>query len=132
MKDSKALKVILFISGLIGAVIGGLILFTPVSFYAMSGIDLGQNISLLNEVRAAGGALLACGLFIMTGTFVDKLRFTATVISTLLYMSYGLSRVMSMVVDGIPANDLVQAAVLEMFIGSICVIALIKYRTTNN
>ena len=128
MKNSKVLKTILTISGLMASVVGAAILFTPVDFYATYGIEVGGNFSLLNEIRAPGGALLASGILIMSGAFVDKLAFTAVVVSTLLYLSYGLSRVMSITIDGMPAEGLVQAAALEIVTGLACVFALVKYR----
>lgn len=128
MKSSKVLKTILIISGLIASGIGAAILFTPVAFYAAYGIELGGNVSLLNEIRAPGGALLASGLLIMSGAFVDKLAFTAAMVSTLLYLSYGLSRVMSIAIDGVPVEGIVQAATLEIIIGLSCIFALVKYR----
>jgi hypothetical protein len=128
MKNSKMLKTILIISGLIASGVGAAILFSPVAFYASYGIEPGGNISLLNEIRAPGGALLASGILIMSGAFVDKLAFTALMVSTLLYLSYGLARVMSIAIDGMPAEGLVQAAVLEIVIGLACIFALIKFR----
>ena len=127
MKNSKVLKSILLISGLIASAIGATILFSPGAFYASYDIVLGGNVSLLNEIRASGGALLASGLLIMSGAFVDKLTFTAAVVSTLLYLSYGLSRVMSIAIDGVPVEGLLQAAVLEIVIGLACIFALIQY-----
>jgi len=127
MKNSKALKTILVISGLIASVIGAAILFAPGAFYASYSIAPGGNFNLLNELRASGGAVLASGILIMSGAFVDKLAFTATVVSTLLYLSYGLSRVMSMAIDGMPVDGLVQAAVIEVITGLACFFALVKY-----
>ncbi|BFM17460.1 hypothetical protein R50073_36430 [Maricurvus nonylphenolicus] len=131
MKESKLLKVVLFISGLIGVVVGGAILVDPVSFYASNGIELGGNISLLNEVRAPGGALLGCGLLVMAGAFSSSLTFTSTVLATLVYLSYGLARVVSIIADGMPADILVQVTVLEVVVGLICAFALVKYRTAS-
>ena len=128
MKNSKVLKTILIISGLIASGVGAAILFSPVAFYASYGIALGGDVSLLNETRAPGGALLVCGILIMSGAFVDRLAFTATVVSSLLFLSYGLSRVMSIAIDGMPVEGLVQAAVLEIVIGLACVFAFVKYR----
>lgn len=127
MKNSKVLKSILIISGLIASAIGAAILFSPVAFYTTNGIELGANASLLNEIRAPGGALLVSGLLIISGAFVNKLTFTSIVVSTLLYLSYGLSRVMSIAIDGMPTEELVQAAVLEIAIGVACVFTLVKY-----
>ena len=128
MKNSIVLKVILVISGLIGVVVGGAILLMPVAFHATSGIELGGNISLLNEIRAPGGALLASGLLILSGAFLTELTFTSIVLSTLLYLSYGLSRIVSMVADGKPAETLIQAAVLEIIIGMVCAFVLVRFR----
>jgi len=129
MKNSKVLKVLLFISGLIAASIGAAILLMPTTFYASNGIDLTGNISLLNEIRASGGALLAAGILIISGSFMHRLTFTALVVASMLYLSYGLSRILSFGIDGIPSEGLVQAAVLEVIIGAICVWAFVKYRT---
>jgi len=128
MKRSKVLKTILIVSGLIASIIGAAILFAPVEFYASYGMKLGGDVSLLNELSASGGALLASGILITAGAFVDKLAFTATVVSALLYLSYGLSRIMSIAMDGMPIEGLVQAAVLEIVTGLACVFALVKYR----
>ncbi len=83
---------------------------------------------MLNEVRAPGGALLACGLVVMVGAFLRQLTFTSTVLATLVYLSYGLSRVLSIVADGMPADLLIQVTVLEVVIGLICAFALIRFR----
>jgi hypothetical protein len=128
MKNSNVVKTVLIFSGLISFGIGGTIVFNPVAFYATYGIELAGNISLFNEIRAPGGALLASGILIMLGAFVDKLTFTSVVVSTLIYLSYGLSRILSIAIDGMPAEGLVQAAVLEIVIGLVCVFVLVKYR----
>ena len=121
MKNSRFLKIVLFVSGLIAMGIGGAILFVPELFHAANGIELGGSSSLLSEVRASGGALLAMGTLIMLGSFFAGLTFTSVVVSSLLYLSYGLSRILGMTVDGMPAEGLVQAAALELVIGLVCV-----------
>ena len=128
MKSSKVLKVILFISGLIAIGVGGSILFMPSTFYAASGINLNGEVNLLNEIRASGGMIFAFGILIMTGAFVARLTYTATVISMLLYLTYALSRIFSMSIDGIPVDTLVQALVLEIVIGILSIFAYLKYR----
>jgi hypothetical protein len=128
MENSKVLKAILFSSGLIMTGIGGAILFMPMAMFASNGIDLGGNISLLNEIRPPGGALLAIGLLIMSGAFVAKMTFSAAVLTILIYLSYGISRILSMVIDGIPAEGLVVVTVAEIIIGIVGIFAFLKYR----
>jgi hypothetical protein len=128
MKNSKVLKTILFVSGFILTGIGGAILLMPMALFASNGIDLGGNISLLNEIRPPGGALLASGLLIMSGAFVTKMTFSAAVLTILVYLSYGISRILSMAIDGIPAKGLVVATVVEIIIGLVGIFAFLKYR----
>lgn len=110
-------KVVLAISGLVAMVIGGAILVTPAAFFASSGVALSADPSLLSEVRAPGGALLVAGLVIALGAFFAELTLTAGVVSALLYLSYGLSRVLGMAVDGMPATGLVVATAVEIGLG---------------
>ena len=92
MDNLRILITLLFVSGLIAMGVGAAILFVPETFHANNGIELGDSIRLLNEVRASGWALLAIGALIML--VVQQGRF-----------------------DGMP----VQVAVLELVIGLFCV-----------
>lgn len=130
MKNSKVVRVVLFVAGLIASAIGAAIVVIPVDFYATNGITLGANIGLLNEIRASGGGLFVIGLLIISGSFIASLTFTSLVVSTLLYLSYGISRIISMMVDGMPADGLMQATAVEMITGFICFLMLIKYRSS--
>ena len=128
MKDSKLLKTTLLLSGAIAVGIGGSILFMPTAFYAIYDIDLGANINLLNEIRAPGGVLLAAGALMILGCFMASITFTSIVVAALFYISYGVSRLLSFVMDGMPSDGLVQAAALEICIGAVCIFAILKYR----
>ena len=128
MENSKVLKFILFLSGLLLIIIGGAFLFIPVEFSAKDGIELGNNISLLSNVRSASGVVMGSGILIMLGAFFPKLSFTSTVVSIVVFLSYGLSRILAIVMDGMPAEGLVKATVVEMILGLVSVFALLKYR----
>lgn len=128
MTKLKFLKILLCISGLIAIAIGGMIQTSPADFYATNNIDIGGNVNLLSEIRASSGALLASGVLIFTGAFVSQLTFTSMVLATLLYLSYGLFRFASMVVDGMPVNSLIEAGIVEIVVGIVCLFCLWKYR----
>ncbi len=125
MKITFWIQLLLFVSGTVVAGIGTAMLFTPIAFHASSGIVLGDNVSLMNEMRAMGAGLLGAGLFVVAGAFVSRLRFTAIVLTGLLNLSYGLGRLVSMNVDGVPHNILVSAMGVEIIIGGLCLAALI-------
>ncbi len=130
MKNAWQVKALLFLTGLMGVGIGGAILLAPIAFHATSGIVVAGDESLLSELRAAGGALLACGTLVLLGAFVSRLMFTALVLSTFLYLSYGASRLVSMAVDGMPSSNLVAVTVFELGIGLICALTLIKSKSS--
>lgn len=120
----RVLPVILCLAGGIAIAIGTLILRSPAAFYASNHIDIAGNINLLSEIRAPAGFLLTSGLVITAGAFVAPLTFTSTLLATLLYLSYGLSRLMGMAIDGVPVESLVQADEIELGLGLICLICL--------
>ena len=130
MEKSKFPQIVLFISGLIAIAVAGMIQISPVDFYATNNIDIAGNVNLLNEIRASSGALLAYGIFILIGVFIDQLRFTAIVLSTLLFLSYGLSRFVSVIVDGMPVDSLIGAGVIEILVGLFCLFCLWRYRAS--
>lgn len=130
MKDSAILKVVLLASGLIAIGIAGAILFAPQAFYATYGIELGSDASLANELKAPSGALLAAGLLMLAGVFKSEFAFASTATAAAIYLTYGLSRLSSMVIDGLPNGALVGAASLELVIGAVCLLTLLRFRKT--
>ena len=127
-KLARTQKALLLVAGAVLVLVGTFILASPVDFYASNNIELGANVSLLNEVKAPAGMLLAAGLFMIGAIFVRDMADTATSLAALIYLSYSLSRLLSVVVDGVPAAGLVQAAALEAMIGLACLAILIVRR----
>ena len=121
-------QALLLIAGALLTLIATLIIASPVSFYAANEIELGGNVSLLNELKAPAGMLLTAGLFMLAAVFIRGLTATAMALGALIYLSYAASRGVSMALDGVPAAGLVQAAALETAIGLACVAVLAMRR----
>ncbi|VXC07470.1 conserved membrane hypothetical protein [Flavobacterium sp. 9AF] len=128
MKKNNSVQFFLMVSGIIGIVIGAALLFIPKPFEASAGINLGDNNSLLSEIRASGGMLFCTGILIFLGTFRPKLTNISLLLSTLFYLSYGLSRILSIIIDGMPDKTLVIATVFEIIIG---IISFILFHKSN-
>jgi hypothetical protein len=126
MNGSRVLKANLLVSGAILLTVGCVLLIAPAVMHAANGVDLGGDPSLLSEVRATGGALLALGVLVLAGVFVPRLRYPATMIAATVYVAYGLSRLLSMAIDGMPAPGIVVAAGLEITIGAVNVVLLTR------
>jgi hypothetical protein len=125
----KARIVLLLVSGALLILVGTFIIVSPADFYASNNIDLGANVSLLNELKAPAGLLLAAGIFMISAIFERSKTNVALCLSTLIYLSYAVSRSVSMAFDGVPATGLVQAAALEATIGLTCLVVLLISRT---
>lgn len=128
MKNSNLLKIILIVNGVIGIAVGLELLLMPVAVYSSVGVDVSGQVNLLSDLRATGGAILGCGSVILLGAFLSELRFSAALLSSILYLGYGLSRTLAMTMDGVPANMLVAIAIGEIAMGLLSLMALIRYR----
>ena len=116
--------IFLFAAGLLLLVIGGTILLIPHTFYASDGIILGNDPSLLSEIRAPGGLLAGSAVLILIGTFRHELRSLALTLTILVYGSFGLSRLLSLALDGMPSNNLMTATVIELVVAASSLILL--------
>ena len=82
----------------------------------------------MSELKAPAGLLLAAGAFIIIALFRPHLAGNALSLSALIYLSYALSRTLSMASDGMPADGLVLAALLEAILGLACLTVVIMRR----
>ena len=126
MQTTRKHRSLLVISGLIAVAIGSSILISPAQFHATHGIELGSDANLLSEVRAPGGALLLLGLMIGVGGVLPVYSIASTSIAAAVYLGYGLSRVLSLALDGVPVPGLVGAMIIELAIGAMCIVALVR------
>ncbi|CAM1342614.1 DUF4345 domain-containing protein [Tenacibaculum amylolyticum] len=119
MNSLKILKIYLIISGLLLSVIGTLTAFNPVKIKANEGIEIAGNASALNDVRAFGILLLAIAILSFSGAIKTAIRKTAAITLPLLFISLGIGRVISVVLDGMPSEGMVKATILEFVLGFI-------------
>lgn len=119
-----AIRALLLASGLLATTIASTILFAPDAFYSGYGINLGANLNLANELKAPAGLLLIAGLLMLTGVFRTRFVVPSLATGTAIYLSYGASRLLSMMIDGVPDGALVAAAILEIAVGVACLLGL--------
>ena len=131
MKNSKVLKGYLFLSGIILTVIGSLTTFNPIPIKAEEGIDIAGNASALNDVRSFGMLLLGTALLLITGALKSSVRKSATLSAVILFLSLGIGRVFSMLIDGIPSEGIIKATGIEFVFGIIGLILFFIHRERN-
>lgn len=129
---AKTQLVLLLVSGAPLLLVGTSIIISPTDFYAANNIQLGANASLLNELKAPAGLLVAAGMFMIIAIFVRSKSKVALRLASLIYLSYAATRCLSMVIDGVPASGLIMATALEATIGLTCLLVLLVSRTPLN
>ena len=123
-------KSILGLSGALLLIIGAAVLFTPETFATANGIALGDDPSLKSEYRAPGGMLVASAVFVLLGAVRRRYMRSAFALAALIYGSYGIARLIGIGADGMPSEGLVQAMIVELLIGSICLVGLVRLGLT--
>lgn len=121
-------RILLTVSGVILLLVGTATLLQPHAFFATEGITLGNDPGLLSEIRAPGGLLIGCAIAILLGAFRQSMTQTPLILSAIVYGSFGLSRLLSMGLDGLPSSSLIAAAVVELAIGGLCVVFLLRLK----
>jgi hypothetical protein len=114
-------KLILGVAGLAALGIGLAILTVPAGFYGTYGIELGADPNLLSELRAPGANLAVLGAIILLGAFRQSMTRLSAAIGGLVFLAYALGRIVSMALDGMPSSGLIEATVIELVIGGLCI-----------
>jgi hypothetical protein len=63
------------------------------------------------------------GLLMLVGVFVKSFTLASTSIAAAVYLAYGVSRLVSIGLDGMPDTGLVAATAIELVIGAACAVA---------
>ncbi|MEM7471602.1 MAG: DUF4345 domain-containing protein [Pseudomonadota bacterium] len=123
---TKLEKITLWISGLTAVGIGGMITFAPHSFYAGYGIVIGEDPSLLSELRAPGAGLATLGIMMLLGIWRSALAQLAVAATLIVFLAFPAGRLIGLALDGMPSVGIVGALVLEIAIAALCVFAFRK------
>lgn len=126
MTLTKLEKTTLWISGLTAVGIGGMITFAPHSFYASHGIVIGEDPSLLSELRAPGAGLATLGIMMLLGIWRSALAQLAVAATLIVFLAFPAGRLIGLALDGMPSVGIVGALVLEIAIAALCVFAFRK------
>ena len=122
-------RILLSVSGALLFVVGAATLLQPHAFFAANGATLGNEPSLLSEVRAPGGLLIGCAIVMLLGALRQSISQHALILAAMVYGSLGVSRLVSMVFDGLPSVSLVGATATELIVGALCVVSLTRFKS---
>lgn len=119
--------VILSLSGLMLFFVGAMRLSNPIKTYLKnSGINLANDVNLLNEMRGVSAVMLFGGIIILLGTIIPKLMISSFVVATLIFIGFAIGRMLSHLLDGKPNKMLVQGLIFELIFGAANVFCLVN------
>jgi len=116
-------KITLGISGITALSIGVFILAAPHTFYGSYGITLGDDASLLSELRAPAASLAAFGVLMLAGLARSAFIQVAMVAALTVYLAFPAGRLIGLLVDGMPSTSVIGALALELAIAAMCLTA---------
>ncbi|GAA3855325.1 DUF4345 domain-containing protein [Celeribacter arenosi] len=116
-------KIALGLSGLTALTIGGFILFAPHAFYASYGITLGQDASLLSELRAPGAGLAGFGVLMLIGIWRHAVLPIGMAAALTVFFAFPAGRLIGLAVDGMPSSNVIGALAAELIIAALCLAA---------
>lgn len=119
-------KITLGISGLTATGIGGMIMFAPHAFYAGYGITLGDDPSLLSELRAPAAGLTTLGILMFVGIWRSAMAQLAVAATLIVFLAFPTGRFVGIIVDGMPSSGIIGAFVFEIVIAAMCLFAFRK------
>jgi hypothetical protein len=123
-------RVLLVLGGTLAAILSLAILFSPAAFYASYDIEVDGMTNLLNELKAPALVILALGAIQALGALQLRHHRLGIGAGILLYLGFGLSRLVALATDGPPAAALIAVTASELVIGLLFVLAFWRLRTS--
>ncbi|GGH41344.1 protein of unknown function [Cribrihabitans marinus] len=123
MTPSFLEKIALGLSGLTALGIGTFITFAPHAFYASYGITLGDDASLLSELRAPGAGLAVFGGLMLLGIRSLTMLPVSIALALTVFIAFPAGRFIGLGVDGMPSASVIGALVVELGIAALCLAA---------
>ena len=119
--------IVLSLSALLLIFVGISRLSNPIKTYLKSsGIQLGNDASLLNEMRGISSVMLFAGITVVFGTFITKLSLTSHIVAIIIFIGFAIGRLISLKSDGKPSKQITQGITVELVLGLANIFCLIN------
>ena len=108
-------------AGALLLLIGSALMFSPKAFLETSHVFIDHDPGLMSELSAPSGLLIITGALLILGAVKVRFANLGLSVGAIVYASYGLGRLISMALNGMPSESLVAATVIELGIGALLV-----------
>ena len=118
--ETTTTRSVLAVAGLVAVAVGVGLLVDPVGFEALNDVVSASDTNSLSEARGTGGGLVAVGGLVLAGAVVPAVGRASALLAALVYLGYGLARLVSIAVDGVPSAGIVVVAAAELTLSAAC------------
>lgn len=125
---NKLIVSLLHLNGWVAVLIGCFILIDPETMFSSYGLPTDLSAGLMSELRAPGGLLISSGLLIVRNSLTTQRHQRGLQVSILVYGSYGIARLLSISLDGLPPAEILTAMGIELGLVLLSIIALTALR----
>ncbi|MDH3795320.1 MAG: DUF4345 domain-containing protein [Flavobacteriaceae bacterium] len=88
--------IVLSLSGLMLLFVVIMRLSNPIkTYFKNSGIELANDVNLLNEIRGVSAVMLCGGIIVLSGIIIPSLRLTFFVVAALIFLGFAIGRLIS-------------------------------------
>lgn len=112
-------RTVLAASGAVLGIVGSFIMLAPEVFLATSEVIANHDAGLMSEVTAPSGFLVITGVFMMLSAIKLRWANSGLTCGAIIYGSYGISRLISMHLHGIPSETLIVVTYFELAIAAL-------------
>ncbi len=113
-------------SGAILGLIGGALMLAPKAFLEMSHVFVERDAGLMSELTAPSGVLLLTGALMVIAAVKIRFADLALSVGAIVYGSYGLGRLISIAMHGVPPQSLIVAMMIELGVAGLLVALQMK------
>lgn len=125
-------RTVLALSGAILISIGSWIMAAPTIFLATSEVIVEHDAGLVSEVTAPSGLLIIVGAFMIFSAIKARLASFGLTAGTVVYGSYGFSRLVSQYLHGTPSDSLVVVMYFELAVAALLLTLTLKIQDANS
>ena len=117
--------VVLFLSGMLLTFAGAMRVYKPGDSFCLQtylrkpDAKLEDDVDMLSEMRGAGALLLLTGLITLAGLASPQVMPTSFAVAALVFLGFGIGRIVSLALDGTPNRDLINGTIAELVLGAL-------------
>ncbi|WP_337661080.1 DUF4345 domain-containing protein [Erythrobacter sp. Alg231-14] len=124
-------RIVLAATGAILIGIGSWIMAAPTIILATSEVIVEHDAGLMSEVTAPSGMLVIVGAFMIVSAIKAHLASLGLAAGTVVYGSYGFSRMVSQYLHGAPSDSLVVVMYFELAVAALLLALTLKIQAAN-